>query len=338
MERISIFNYEAFYLDFLEGNLNEADTLVLINFLEENPELKVDMDDSIPVFAEENALLDEFSKLLLKRDDGETVITGENVDYFIIAQSEGLLDEVKTKELSALIAGNGELENDRKFAGLVTFQPDNKIVYGDKAGLKKKTKLFVLWPYAAAIAAASLVLFFWNNIDSTSNSVESRGSKMNASKGSAVKSNNNSSFSDSNNTNTNQNVAATQDNSSNQVLNGVNPPEKKEKELVEKELRINNMKSNPVGPIASINDQKLAPITTRVKNTENQSPKQNYEGDILALSPFTGMHNPIEPLTKFVSKKTKTEVDFQTTQDQESERRGFHLKIGKFEISRNKRR
>jgi hypothetical protein len=336
MERISIFNYEAFYLDFLEGNLNEADTLVLMNFLEENPELKVDMDESVPIFTEENVLLDDFSKLLLKTDDAETVITGENVDYFIIAQSEGLLDDVKTKELSAFIAGNTALENDRKLAGLVAFQPDNKIVYGDKAGLKKKTKVFVLWPYAAAIAAASLVLFFWNNIDSTSNSVESRGSKMNASTGSAVKNKDNSSFTQSNNANTNENVAATQKNSSNQVSNGVNSPEKKE--LVEKELRINNMKSNPVGPIASINDQKLVPITTRVKNTENQAPKQNYEGDILALSPFTGMHNPIEPLTKFVSKKTKTEVDFQTTQDQESERRGFHLKIGKFEISRNKRR
>ena len=97
MERISIFNYEAFYLDFLEGNLNEADTLVLMNFLEENPELKVDMDDSIPVFSEENVLLDDFSKLLLKTEDTETVITGENVDYFIIAQAEGLLEVLKDR-------------------------------------------------------------------------------------------------------------------------------------------------------------------------------------------------------------------------------------------------
>ncbi len=61
-------------------------------------------------------------------------------------------------------------------------------------------------------------------------------------------------------------------------------------------------------------------------------------GGILALSPYTGMHNSIAPMTKFRSNKTKIEVDFQTIQDQESERRGFHLQIGKFEVSRNKRR
>ena len=66
MERISIFNYEAFYLDFLEGNLNEADTLMLTDFLEANPGLKVEMDDEFTSFQEESIVLDDFSKLMLK--------------------------------------------------------------------------------------------------------------------------------------------------------------------------------------------------------------------------------------------------------------------------------
>ena len=104
-----------------------------------------------------------------------------------------------------------------------------------------------------------------------------------------------------------------------------------------KQKGVDKIKSNPAGPIATINEQKLAPIGTRYSNPTNTA-NQNKEVDVLALSPKSEMHNPIEPLTKFVSKKTNTEIDFKTTEKVEDERRGFHLKIGKFEISRNKRR
>ena len=42
MEKISIFNYEAYYLDLLEGNLSEEDTALLLDFLEQHPHLKLD--------------------------------------------------------------------------------------------------------------------------------------------------------------------------------------------------------------------------------------------------------------------------------------------------------
>ena len=42
METINSTNYEAFYLDFLEGNLNEEETALLFVFLDENPEFKLD--------------------------------------------------------------------------------------------------------------------------------------------------------------------------------------------------------------------------------------------------------------------------------------------------------
>jgi len=41
MEHISIFNYEAFYLDFLEGTLSEEDTALFLKFMEEHPELRL---------------------------------------------------------------------------------------------------------------------------------------------------------------------------------------------------------------------------------------------------------------------------------------------------------
>ena len=45
MERISIFNYEAFYLDYLEGNLSQEDNALFLAFLSQHPELKMDEEE-----------------------------------------------------------------------------------------------------------------------------------------------------------------------------------------------------------------------------------------------------------------------------------------------------
>lgn len=335
MERISIFNYEAFYLDFLEGNLNEADTLLLMNFLESNPDLKVDMDGEFNSFQEESVVLDDFSKLMLKSDVEEVLITSENVNYFIVAQTEGILDEEKSSELAFFIKGNSVLEKESKLAGLVLFQPDAEIVFADKASLKQKRRIVVLWPYAAAIAAASVVLFFWSTMDSTPTSVEPVGSKMSASTNSRGRNEKGTSASNLKKSNQNENEVSNKNNLTTQAVNEIskNAYEKK----VVKESPIDQMKSNPIGPIASINEQKLAPIGTHHNPLESPTNDQHKEADVLALATTAGMHNPIEPLTKFVSKKTNTEIEFKTTPKVEDERRGFHIKIGKFEISRNKR-
>ena len=332
MERISIFNYEAFYLDFLEGNLNEADTLMLMDFLETNPDLKVEMDDEFTSFHEESIVLDDFTKLMLKSDIDDVLITSENVNYFIIAQTEGILDEAKSHELASFIKGNSVLEKESKLAGLVLFQPDEEIVFADKASLKQKRRIVVLWPYAAAIAAASVVLFFWSIMDSTPVSVEATGPKISAS---ANPANNNEKGVSVSTNKSNLNEVSNQSNTLTKEVNDIshNSYEKKEAN----ESRIDQMKSNPIGPIASINEQKLAPIGTHFTIAETHTNNQEKEADVLALANKTGMHNPIEPLTKFVGKKTNTEIEFKTTPKVEDERRGFHLKIGKFEISRNKR-
>ena len=335
MERISIFNYEAFYLDFLEGNLNEEDTLLLMSFLEANPNLQVEMDDELPIFEEENEVLDNFSKLMLKLNIDEEVITSENVDYFIIAHSEGLLDEVKSKELLNFVSGSFALKNESRLAGLVHFEVNPEIVYADKSELKKKNRVIVLWPYFTAIAAASVVLFFWSLFGSSPLNIEPKSAKTYASKSSNGKIEKSKSETQENQLDNIKNGASPQNNAGNTVSKDVYSIETKENS--EKKLHVNNMKSNAAGPIATINEQKLAPIGTRYSNPTNTA-NQHNEADVLALSPKSEMHNPIEPLTKFVSKKTNTEIDFKTTEKVEDERRGFHLKIGKFEISRNKRR
>lgn len=334
MERISIFNYEAFYLDFLEGNLNEADTLMLMNFLEANPDLKVETDDMLPEFEEESVFLDDFSKLLLKTEIEQIPINSSNVDYFIIAQSEGLLDEDKANELSIFITGDKALEQNKKLAEVVFLQPNLEIVYSDKAELKQKAKTIVLWPYAASIAAASVIFFFWSVMNSSPISVNTKDATISASAKTKTKNSVTSPTNKVNQDEKHENVFPAQHHLNNNDSNETGLENKAQRERI---IRVNDMKSIPVGPIASINDQKLAPILTN-KTVEKTTSNPKQEEDVLALSPYVGMHNPIEPLTKFVSKKTNTEVDFQTTKKSEDRSRGFYLKIGKLEISRKKGR
>ena len=123
MERISIFNYEAFYLDFLEGNLNEEDTALLMAFLEENPDLRID-DAELPSYDEDSLTLNPDFKNSLKQPDLSGAISNDNVEHFMIANTEGLLEESKTEELEAFVSQNPVLAKEIRIYNAVHLEPD----------------------------------------------------------------------------------------------------------------------------------------------------------------------------------------------------------------------
>lgn len=334
MERISIFNYEAFYLDFLEGNLSEEDTLLLMNFLEANPDLNLEIDEALPEFNQDEIKLDDFSKLMLKSDFEDVEIDESNVNQIIVAETEGLLSQNKTTELDVFIGDNKSWERERKLATSVILKPNLEIIYDDKASLKQRRRIIVLWPYASAIAAACIVFFFYWVLTSSPEKLE----VLNQTKQKAfTKIEQTSPKEEKPIVIEKKEVIPTAKNTSIDS----NKENKKKQTQVEKIHKkketisdVDKMESVSVGPIASINEQKLAPIHNFEKQETTQT--SDNEESILAFNSLKEMHNPIEPLTKFVAKKTNTEVDFQTTKKTENERRGFYLKVGKFEVSRNK--
>ena len=69
-ERISIFNYEAFYLDHLEGTLGEQDTALLLEFLESHPNLIVEEDELMFLNqADETLIFSDKESLKIVSDD-----------------------------------------------------------------------------------------------------------------------------------------------------------------------------------------------------------------------------------------------------------------------------
>ena len=156
--KINSENYESFYLDYLEGNLGENDTIELFAFLNIHPEFQVD-DELFTLESSVPTLGDDF-KNLLKTDIYSQVISLNNVDLFLIAQKEGQLNSEQSATLASFLELHPELKKEQKLYAAATLKADQSIVYGNKGGLKQKGKI-ILWPYFSAAAAACAVLLLW---------------------------------------------------------------------------------------------------------------------------------------------------------------------------------
>lgn len=161
MSNINLNNYEAWFLDYFEGNLNEAQITELNSFLDKNPELRAEFEGHF-----ENVTLETESINFNLKDELKkpALINHENVDDFMIAENEGLLDNRVKLELGAFVEANN-LEADRKLYSLVYLAKTNAIRFPNKEKLKKGRAIVPLFiRYAAAAAIALLIAFalFYN--------------------------------------------------------------------------------------------------------------------------------------------------------------------------------
>ena len=320
MDKISIFNYEAYYLDYLEGNLNEEDTALLLAFLEEYPECKL-VDEALPeVNIEESPVF--LNKESLKMVDEEGAIKLNNVDHFLIASNEGLLSVEKEKELSGFVAKEG-LEDEAALYGSVQLIPDTKEVYVNKAGLKQK-EVFVLWPYIATAAAACVIviLMLWQGnadiIDAPQNIADEVAPKDVIEKDQTPY-----------NDQTQVYQASVDDQSSAPVRTVANKPTADQQSgQVD---QITHRKARPI--LSNVGDLKLVPLASA--NLSSELPQEDVarSSDYASID-FADMANPIEPITKLINNRTNTEVDFRRRKASKKKGGGFFVKVGKFELSR----
>lgn len=321
MEKISIFNYEAFYLDYLEGNLNEEDTRSLLEFLEAHPECKMDENlDLSPLPVVEEASYARKSDLYMLDEEGP--INGSNVEFFMIAAAENVLAKEKQLELMAFIETHDLRE---RFAGFqaVYFEANQNLVYADKSGLKREGRIVApMWYWVAAAAAVIAFVFLVVLPASSPFEVKQHFSKKDTP------------------------LEELKPESQEQSNDGLEPEERalpqfvpsveKQRNIAQKQesprknkresQNIESLNTQRAGmlSVGNMNDQ-LKPLSPSLVN----EPKQE---DHLIAKNNSDMYNPIEPITSAIATKTKTPVDFQKTKA-ESERKGFKFKVGKFEVS-----
>jgi len=144
-------NYEACYLDYLEGNLNGEATAQLLLFLDNNPELKSELEEGDLIILKPEQELTFDKEQLLQQ------INENNVENYIIASIEREIDETDEKELTDYLNQNPAAQ---VLASRYqkTILPASDIVFPNKAALKRRSA--VMYYLIPALSTAAIVLIF----------------------------------------------------------------------------------------------------------------------------------------------------------------------------------
>ncbi len=160
MEKIDLNNYEAYFLDFMEGSLSAEEKAYLFTFLEAHPELKNEFELDFGEMALFPVTITFENKAELKIDEADLIITPNTLPDLMVASIEQQLSFKHEQQLISYIDKN-ELSTLHASYRNAILKPDLAIVFEEKKRLKQKGGLLIstaTFKRAAAIAAVGLVL------------------------------------------------------------------------------------------------------------------------------------------------------------------------------------
>lgn len=154
-------NVEAFYLDYLEGNLNTEDTVMLLSFIKNDPEISNLFEDTEGILdykLEAESLtfgaVDELKSFL-----GNETICLSTIDFWLIAKTENTLSENQIRKIDSFVKLN-KLEETEAYITAAYLKPDLNEVFSEKGILKKKAGI-ILPLFTRVTAIAAIFVFFW---------------------------------------------------------------------------------------------------------------------------------------------------------------------------------
>ncbi len=157
-------NYEAWFLDFAEGNLSEEKIYTLNSFLSKNPDLKEEFDEFNLVLLDSEDLVFENKESLKKNIDLDRIEGLNDFEILAINKLEENITEEEEIELKSMIDFSDELRVEADIFQKTKLEADTSIVYQDKEKLKRKNVLPLWIKYLGSIAAIGLLLFFVTKI------------------------------------------------------------------------------------------------------------------------------------------------------------------------------
>lgn len=151
-------NYEAYFIDYLEGNLNEQLVDVFIDFLQQNPDLKEELELFSAVTAvPESLTFNKKKKLYHEKYDLESEFNDAAV-----ANLEGDLSEQEAEAFERYVLAHPEKQEDISLFDKTILKTDESIRFEKKNKLYKRAagKTILLWSTrAAAVLIVGLVVF-----------------------------------------------------------------------------------------------------------------------------------------------------------------------------------
>lgn len=155
MNNINRHNYEAFLLDYLERNLTPNMVAELMVFLEQNPDLKQELEE-LQAFEMLEATPINF--------DNKTTLKKDALDNLMIAEIEGINTSQETKTLKHILKADKTAKNDFKLFQQTKLK-SKKVIFKDKETLKKEAAIIPLRWFKNAAAAVIIMTILIQGID-----------------------------------------------------------------------------------------------------------------------------------------------------------------------------
>lgn len=160
--KINLENYEAYLIDYLEGNLNKEIIEELEAFLDLNPQLRESFTQYTVINIEPAPIIFKGKQELYKYKFDRTPVNKRTYSDFCIAYYENLLDDTKKAELLNFVKNNQTLANEFILFGKTYLTPETHI-FREKYTLYKRKithKIFISNPYFWSSVAAGIAILF----------------------------------------------------------------------------------------------------------------------------------------------------------------------------------
>ncbi len=157
-------NYEIWFVDFLEGNLQPEEKEALYKFLEVNPDKKQELDQLSEHYIKDIDAVFENKNDLKKSTNDLGQVSSYNIDEYSIAYMENDLTDNGNKIFRAAISENIEFKKTYELYQATKILPDGNLIYKHKGQLKHFIigKKLIRRTIAIATAAASILVAFWS--------------------------------------------------------------------------------------------------------------------------------------------------------------------------------
>jgi hypothetical protein len=135
MNRINFNNYEAWLLDYAEGNLPAEDTAELLLFMEQHPELQTDVDNLMEFTLPSDEIISADFKHRLHKEESAF---RERFESLCVAFYDKKITAAEKNELESILKQNPNWTKEFNAFALVFIQQDSNVEFTAKSSLKKQ--------------------------------------------------------------------------------------------------------------------------------------------------------------------------------------------------------
>jgi len=133
-------NYEAYFLDYHEGQLSPEMVEEVLMFVNQHPDLKNVFDEfeAVSLVADQDIVFEKKSSLKKNQVFATSRVNELNYEEYLVGETEGLLNAEQLASINDFISINPQFEKDRRLYALAHLAVEDEIVFEAKESLKQK--------------------------------------------------------------------------------------------------------------------------------------------------------------------------------------------------------